>query len=73
MSGGYYDKKNYTLRLRGFGKQLLASAEQWARDNEIRALRLNSGMKRQGAHKFYRAVGFSDEGEQKRFIKRIDL
>ena len=55
----------------GFGKELLNEAEQWARNNGIDMLRLNSGMKRTAAHKFYRAMDFLDEKDQKRFIKRL--
>ena len=55
----------------GFGKELLNEAEQWARNNGIKILRLNSGMKRTAAHKFYRAMDFIDEKDQKRFIKRL--
>ena len=55
----------------GFGKVLLNEAEQWARNNGIKNLRLNSGMKRTAAHKFYLAMDFIDEKDQKRFIKRL--
>ncbi len=61
--------KDYQCR--GFGKELLQAAEQWARDNAISVIRLNSGMKRTAAHKFYRAMDFLDEKDQKRFIKRL--
>lgn len=55
----------------GFGKELLKEAEQWARKNGMKGIRLNSGMKRTEAHKFYRAMDFLDEKDQKRFIKRL--
>ncbi len=55
----------------GFGKELLNETEQWARNNGIKILRLNSGMKRTAAHKFYRVMDFNDEKDQKRFIKRL--
>ena len=55
----------------GFGKELLKEAEQWARDNGINMMRLNSRMNRTEAHKFYRAMNFLDEKDQKRFIKRL--
>ncbi len=32
---------------------------------------LNSGMSRTGAHEFYRANGFTDEKDQKRFLKTL--
>jgi GNAT superfamily N-acetyltransferase len=55
----------------GFGKELLKEAEQWAENNNIHMMRLNSGMKRTEAHKFYRAMNFLNEKDQKRFIKRL--
>ena len=53
----------------GFGKVLLNEAEQWARNNGIKILRLDSGMKRTSAHEFYRAMDLIDDKDQKRFIK----
>lgn len=61
--------KNY--RRRGFGKELLFAAEEWARENGIFMMRLNSGMKRKEAHLFYRNNGYGSEKEQMRFIKEI--
>ena len=55
----------------GFGKNLLKKAEQWARDNNIHIIRLNSGAKRTDAHEFYRAMNFLNEKDQKRFIKLL--
>ena len=55
----------------GFGKDLLRKAEQWARNNNIHIIRLNSGAKRTDAHEFYRAMNFLNEKEQKRFIKLL--
>lgn len=48
---------------------LLNEAEQWARNNGIKILRLDSGMKRTSAHEFYRAMDLIDDKDQKRFIK----
>lgn len=54
----------------GFGRKLMEAVEQWAKAYDIHTIRLNSGMGRKEAHKFYRTIGFEDEKEQKRFIKR---
>ncbi len=58
-------------RKRGLGRLLMEEAEEWAKENGIHAVRLNSGMSRKGAHEFYRAVGYDEEKEQLRFMKRI--
>ncbi len=55
----------------GWGRKLMEAAEQWSKDNDIFIIRVNSGMGRKEAHKFYRAIGFSDEKEQMRFIKQL--
>ena len=56
---------------RGIGRALVQAAEQWAGEQGIAALRVNSGMARTNAHAFYRAMGFSSEKDQKRFIKTL--
>ncbi len=56
---------------KGIGKSLIKIAENYAKENGLYFLRANSGSGRIGAHKFYRAVGFSNEKDQKRFIKEI--
>lgn len=58
-------------RHKGIGSLLMKQVEQWSADNHIHYIRLNSGSARSGAHAFYRAIGFADEKEQKRFIKKI--
>lgn len=55
----------------GWGRKLMEAAEQWSKDHNIYIIRLNSGIGRKEAHKFYRAIGFSDEKEQMRFIKQL--
>ena len=59
-------------RKRGIGKALLEKAEHWAMANDISLMRLNSGKKRTDAHKFYRRLGYGQDKEQYRFIKRLD-
>ena len=50
---------------------LVGEAERWAINHDIHAIRLNSGMSRKEAHKFYRNIGYVDEKDQKRFMKMI--
>ena len=57
----------------GMGKALLAAAEDWARQQGIRQMRLNSGIDRTGAHAFYRHLGYIDQKKQLRFIKQLDV
>ena len=43
--------------------------EDYAVDNNISFIRLNSAMKREEANKFYEHIGYSCDKVQKRFIK----
>ena len=60
------------FRRRGIGRMLLKRAERWASEVGIHKIRLNSGASRKEAHSFYRAMGYSNEKEQIRFIKDIE-
>ena len=60
------------FRRRGIGSMLLKHAERWANEEGIHKIRLNSGGSRKEAHSFYRAMGYSNEKEQIRFIKDIE-
>ena len=60
------------FRRRGIGKMLLKRAERWANEVGIHKIRLNSGASRKEAHSFYRAMGYSNEKGQIRFIKDIE-
>lgn len=55
----------------GIGKALLFAAEDWARQNNIKMMRLNSGMNRTDAHGFYEHLGYVSEKDQKRFVKPL--
>lgn len=55
----------------GIGKALMQKAEEWAKQNASAFVRLNSALKRKGAHEFYRSLGYDNEKEQIRFIKMI--
>lgn len=59
-------------RRKGVGKALMTRTEEWAKEKEIKEIRLNSGGSRKEAHEFYQAVGFNDEKVQIRFVKSID-
>lgn len=55
----------------GIGKALLLAGETWAKQNEIKYMRVNSGITRVEAHKFYTHMGYESEKKQLRFIKQI--
>ena len=59
------------FRRKGAGKALMKRVEEWAKEKEIKEIRLNSGGTRKEAHEFYRAVGFDDEKMQIRFLKEV--
>ena len=56
-------------RRKGIGTKLLKTAEQWAKENNIEVVLLNSGLPRKDAHAFYEAQGFFKKSYG--FIKRI--
>ena len=58
-------------RKNGIGKQLINAAEEWAVKNNIKYMRLNSGISRTDAHNFYRHLGYNSEKEQIRFEKNL--
>jgi len=58
-------------RKKGYGRALMNAAENWAKENNIGLVRLNSGSTRTDAHKFYCAIGYSDEKAQIRFMKEL--
>ncbi len=56
-------------RRKGIGTQLLKTAEQWAKENNIEVVLLNSGLPREDAHIFYESQGYFKKSYG--FIKRI--
>ena len=56
---------------RGIGKKLMNKLEEYAVDNNISFIRLNSAMKREEAHNFYEHIGYTCDKVQKRFIKKF--
>ncbi|GGC93769.1 GNAT family N-acetyltransferase [Enterococcus wangshanyuanii] len=57
------------FRHQGIGKGLLKHGEQWAKDQGAQGLRLNSGLERTEAHKFYRHEGYEEIKKQINFRK----
>ena len=58
-------------RRQGVATKLIDFVEQWAKEIGIKMIRLNSGSSRKEAHEFYRKLGFDNEKEQIRFLKKI--
>ena len=56
---------------KGYGKELMKAAEDWARERNIQMIRLNSGFVRPEAHEFYRSICYNNEKEQIRFMKEL--
>ena len=61
-----------TARRRGTGTLLMIEVEKWARERGIGTIRLRSRVKRKGAHRFYRARGYSEIKRQLTFEKRLE-
>lgn len=51
------------------GTRLVNEIENWAKENGIKKVRVNSGFSRKEAHEFYRSLGYNNEKEQIRFLK----
>ena len=60
---------NSNFQGKGIGKKLMAFVEEYALNNNINFIRLNSGSHRLEAHKFYENIGYICNKTQKRFIK----
>lgn len=56
----------------GIGKSLLNHAEQWAKEARVKGIRLNSGVERTEAHKFYEHQGYIRVKNQVNFRKLFD-
>ena len=53
------------------GTKLVNEIENWAKENGIKKVRVNSGFSRKEAHEFYRSLGYNNEKEQIRFLKNL--
>jgi GNAT superfamily N-acetyltransferase len=60
-----------TRRGRGIGGRLMAAAEDWARQQELGALRLRSNAIRDEAHAFYRGLGYTTSKTSLLFTKTL--
>ena len=58
-------------RRKGIGTQLLKTAEQWAKENNIEVVLLNSGLPREDAHTFYESQGYFKKSFG--FVKKFNL
>lgn len=58
-------------RRQGVATALIGQVELWAKEQGAKMIRLNSGSLRREAHEFYRKLGFDNEKEQIRFLKKI--
>lgn len=56
-------------RNKNVGTRLVNEIENWAKENGIKKVRVNSGFSRKEAHEFYRSLGYNNEKEQIRFLK----
>ena len=59
-------------RNRGFGKSLIAAAEEWSKKNRITKLRVRSRSQRSDALAFYEGLGFSKTKRQEVLDKSLD-
>lgn len=55
----------------GAGRLLMEKAEQWAKQQNINKVRLNSASQRENAHQFYQHLGYKNTKTQKRFTKEL--
>lgn len=56
-------------RRQGIGRALISYAENWAKEQGINIVRLNSGNSRKEAHKFYKAMGYDNKNCRCGFLK----
>ena len=60
-----------TMRRRGIGRALIASAEKDFAQREIRRIALNTQLARKEAHKFYESLGYERNGW--RYVKQLSV
>ncbi len=56
-------------RRKGIATSLLKTAEQWAKENNVEVILLNSGLLREDAHAFYESQGYFKKSYG--FIKKV--
>jgi ribosomal protein S18 acetylase RimI-like enzyme len=62
---------NSTMRRRGIGRALIATAEKDFAQRGIRRVALNTQLAREDAHKFYESLGYERNGW--RFVKQLSV
>jgi GNAT superfamily N-acetyltransferase len=62
-----------TFRGSGIGSQLVARAENWARDKGFSHIRVRTNILREETRKFYRKLGYQSRKTQEVFDKLIDV
>ena len=62
-----------SARRRGSGTLLMGAAERWAVDRGIASIRLRSNVKRRAAHRFYKALGYTEVKKSFTFAKQLGL
>jgi len=60
-----------TMRRRGIGRALIATAEKDFLQREIRRIALNTQLAREDAHKFYESLGYERNGW--RYVKQLSV
>jgi len=55
----------------GIGRQLLAEAERWAKEQQCSVVRLWSSAGRTSAHRFYERLGYTNIKTQYSFVKSV--
>ena len=60
-----------TARRRGSGTLLMAAAERWASERGVEHVRLRFNAKRKAAHRFYRALGYTQVKKSLTFAKQL--
>ena len=60
-----------TMRRRGIGRALIATAEKDFAQRRVRRVALNTRLAREDAHRFYESVGYERNGW--RFVKRLSV
>ena len=61
----------HNIQGQGIGKKLMSAIEDYALENNISYIRLNSNVRRIDAHKFYESIGYVCDKTQKRLIKKL--
>lgn len=55
----------------GTGRSLVVSVEAWARSRGLLEVRLRTNVKRRKAHKFYKALGYTNVKKSQVFVKPL--